>query len=31
MNSESFTAWQMPVFDTPETAAAPAPAPAVDA
>jgi len=33
MNSESFTAWQMPVFDTPETAAAPAPEPepAVDA
>lgn len=31
MNSESFTAWQMPVFDTPETAPAPAPEPAVDA
>jgi flagellar assembly protein FliH len=31
MNSESFTAWQMPVFDTPETAAAPAPEPAVEA
>ncbi|WP_020165335.1 flagellar assembly protein FliH [Methyloversatilis discipulorum] len=31
MNSESFTAWQMPVFDTPEAAAAPAPEPAVDA
>ncbi|MBL8468787.1 flagellar assembly protein FliH [Methyloversatilis discipulorum] len=33
MNSESFTAWQMPVFDTPETAPVPAPEPepAVDA
>lgn len=31
MNNESFTAWQMPVFDTPETAPAPAPEPAVDA
>ncbi|WP_430434630.1 flagellar assembly protein FliH [Methyloversatilis sp.] len=31
MNSESFTAWQMPVFDTPEAAPAPAPEPAVDA
>lgn len=31
MNSESFTAWQMPVFDTPETAPAPATEPAVDA
>ena len=31
MNSESFTAWQMPVFDTPESAPAPAPEPAVDA
>ncbi len=31
MNSESFTAWQMPVFDTPESAPAPAPDPAVDA
>lgn len=31
MNSESFTAWQMPVFDTPESAHAPAPEPAVDA
>lgn len=31
MNSESFTAWQMPVFDTPETAPAPATEPAVEA
>lgn len=31
MNSESFTAWQMPVFDTPETAPAPAPEPVVEA
>jgi len=31
MNSESFTAWQMPVFDTPEAAPAPEPEPAVDA
>ncbi|WP_019917443.1 flagellar assembly protein FliH [Methyloversatilis discipulorum] len=31
MNNESFTAWQMPVFDTPETAPAPAPEPTVDA
>jgi flagellar assembly protein FliH len=31
MNSESFTAWQMPVFDTPETAPAPAPEPTVEA
>jgi flagellar assembly protein FliH len=31
MNSESFTAWQMPVFDTPETASAPAPEPTVEA
>lgn len=31
MNSESFTAWQMPVFDTPEAAPAPEPEPAFDA
>lgn len=31
MNNESFTAWQMPVFDTPEAAPAPEPEPAVDA
>lgn len=31
MNSESFTAWQMPVFDTPETESAPAPEPTVEA
>ncbi len=31
MNSESFTAWQMPVFDTPEAAPAPEPEPAVEA